>query len=68
MFQIGQKNCVLCYGHMLSVILMVEKLQECFLKKLQKTNQKKFRVEKVFKEKGDKLYVKWKGYDISFNI
>ena len=69
MFQIGQKNCVLCYGHMLSVILMVEKLLEFFLKKLQKKkNQKKFRVEKVFKEKGDKLYVKWKGYDISFNI
>ena len=27
---------------------------------LQKTNQKAFRVEKVIKRKGDKLYVKWK--------
>ena len=27
-------------------------------KKLQKTNQKKFRMEKVIKKKGDKLYVK----------
>ena len=36
-------------------------------KELQKTNQKKFRVEKVIKRKGDKLYVKWKGYDSSFN-
>ena len=36
-------------------------------KKLQKTNQKKFMVEKVIKRKGDKLYVKWKGYDSSFN-
>ena len=31
-------------------------------KELQKTNQKEFRVEKVIKRKGDKLYVKWKGY------
>ena len=34
---------------------------------LQKTNQKEFRMEKVLKRKGDKLYVKWKGYDHSFN-
>ena len=34
---------------------------------LQKTNQKEFRIEKVIKRKGDKLYVKWKGYDSSFN-
>ena len=25
------------------------------------------RMEKVIKKKGDKLYVKWKGYDNSFN-
>ena len=34
---------------------------------LQKTNQKEFGIEKVIKRKGDKLYVKWKGYDNSFN-
>ena len=34
---------------------------------LQKTNQKEFRIEKVLKKKGDKLYVKWKVYDNSFN-
>ena len=34
---------------------------------LQKTNQKEFRIEKVIKKKGDKLYVKWKVYDNSFN-
>ena len=28
-------------------------------KELQKTDQKKFRIEKVLKKKGDKLYVKW---------
>ena len=32
-----------------------------------KTNQKEFRIEKVIKRKGYKIYVKWKGYDNSFN-
>ena len=36
-------------------------------KELQKTHQKEFRTEKVIKRKGDKLHVKWKGYDSSFN-
>ena len=36
-------------------------------KELQKTNQQELRIEKVLKKKGDKLYVKWKGYDNSFN-
>ena len=36
-------------------------------KELQKTNQEEFRIEKVIKRKGNKIYVKWKGYDNSFN-
>ena len=45
-----------------------EKIIETFYEKeLQKTNQQEFRIEKVIKRKGDKLYVKWKGYDNSFN-
>ena len=36
-------------------------------KELQNTNQKEFRVEKITKKKSNKLYVKWKGYDSSFN-
>ena len=36
-------------------------------KELQKLDQQEFRIEKVIKKKGDKLYVKWKGYDNSFN-
>ena len=36
-------------------------------KELQKTNQEEFRIEKVINEKGNKLYVKWKGHDNSFN-
>ena len=34
---------------------------------LQRINQEKFRIEKVLKRKGDKLYVKWKRYDGRFN-
>ena len=36
-------------------------------KELQKTSQKELRIEKVLKRKGDKLYVKWKGYDNCLN-
>ena len=36
-------------------------------KKLQKTSQEKLRIGKVLKRKSDKLYLKWKGYDNSFN-
>ena len=36
-------------------------------KELQKTNEEEFRIEKVIRRKGHKLYVKWKGYDNSFN-
>ena len=43
--------------------LKVEEIVGTFCEKEeQKTNQKEFRVEKVIKRKGDKLYVKWKGY------
>ena len=36
-------------------------------KELQKIDRQEFRIEKVIEKKGDKLYVKWKGYDNSFN-
>ena len=36
-------------------------------KELQKTNQKEFRIENVIKRKVNKLHVKWKGHDNSFN-
>ena len=35
--------------------------------KIQNTNQQEFGREKVIKKKGDKFYVKWKGYDSSFD-
>ena len=38
-----------------------------YSKELQKTNQKESGAEKVIKRKGNKLCVKWKRYDSSFN-
>ena len=75
MFHIGlkkflllQKLKILFSGHMLLVILKAKKIVGTFYEKeLRKANQKEFRVEIVIKRKGDKLYVKWKGYDTSFN-
>ena len=37
-----------------------------YKKELQKVNQKEFKVEKVIKRKGDKIYVKWKAYNSFF--
>ena len=38
-----------------------EEIVETFYEnELQKTNQKEFRIAKVVKRKGDKLYLKWK--------
>ena len=45
-----------------------EKITRTFYEKeLQKIDQQEFRIEKIIKKKRDKLYVKWKGYDNSFN-
>ena len=46
---------------------MEKKLCEVFMRKIAKTNQKELSIEKVIKRKGNKLYVKWKGYDSTFN-
>ena len=67
--RIGLKKLkILFHGHMLLIISMVKKLLKHFMKKnYKKTNQQGFRIEKVIKRKGNKLYVKWKGYGNSFN-
>ena len=58
------KNTVM---DMLLVILTVKKLLEHFLRNNCKKKSKEFRVHKVINRKVDKLYAKWKGYDIWFN-
>ena len=47
---------------------MIKKIAVSFYdKELQRTNQKEFRIEKILKRKGNEFYVKWKGYNNSFN-
>ena len=52
---------------MISALNGEEIIGTFYEKKLQKTSQENFRIEKVLKRKGDNLHVKWKGYDNSFN-
>ena len=44
-----------------------EIIETFYEKELKKTNQQEFRLEKITKRTGDKLCVKWKGYNSSFN-
>ena len=47
---------------------MVKKLLGHSMKKnYKKKNQEEFKIEKVIKRKENKLYIKWRGYDNSFN-
>ena len=58
----------MCRGHVISDLNGEEIVGKLYEKELQKANQKEFKkVKKVIKRKGDKLYVKWQGYDNSFN-
>ena len=58
------KNTVL-WTYVISDLKVEEIVETFYQKELQKTNQKEFRVEKVIKREGNKLYVKWKGYNSS---
>ena len=64
-----KKLKILFYGHMYVIddLNSEEIIGTFYEKELQKTNQEKFRREKVIKRKGKKLYVKWRGYDNLFN-
>ena len=55
------------WTYAINVLNSEESIGTFYEKKQQKTNQNQFRIEKVIKKKGDKLYVKWKGYNNSFN-
>ena len=75
MFQIGQKKVLwlkkvknsVSWTYVVRDLNGEEIVVNIYQKELQKTNQREFRAEKVIKRKGDKLYVKWKDYDSSFN-
>ena len=60
------KNTVL-WAYVINGLNGEEIIGTFYEKELQKANQKEFRIEKIIKRKGAKLYVKWKGYNNSFN-
>ena len=64
--QIGLKNTV-PWTYAINDLSGEEIIGTFYEKELQKTNQQGFRIGKVIKGKGNKLYVKWKGYHNSFN-
>ena len=57
------------WNYVISDLNREEIIGSFYEKKLEKTknNQKEFRIEKIIKRKGNKSYVKWKGYKNSFN-
>ena len=61
------KNTVPWINYVMSALNGEEVVGTFYEEEFQKTNQKEFRVEKVIKRKVNKLYVKWKDYDNSFN-
>ena len=66
--EVKKKLKTLCCDFNVISDLNGEKIVGTFYEKeLQKPNQKEFRVKNVIKRKGDTLYIKWKGYDSSFN-
>ena len=74
-YRIGQKKDsllkklkILFHGHVINDLNGEEIIGTFYEKELQKTNQQEFRIEKILKRKGDKLYVTWKGYDNSFIV
>ena len=66
MWLINVKNTV-PWTYVISDLKGEEIIWTFYKNKLQKTNQKEFRIEEVIKRKADKSYVKWKGYNNSFN-
>ena len=55
------------WGHVISNLNCEKIIGTFYEKQLEKANQQTFRIGIVIKKKGDKLYVRWKGYDNSFN-
>ena len=49
------------WTYVISDLKGVETVGKFYEKELQKTNKKKFRLEKIIKKKGGKVNIKWKG-------
>ena len=66
-FVINKVNDTVLWTYVVNDLNGEQITENFYEKELQKINQKKIRIEKVIKRKSDKFYVKWKGYDNSFN-
>ena len=66
-FMINKIKNTIPWTYVINDLNSEEIIDTFYEKELQKTNQKELRIQKVTKRKGDKLYVKWKGYDNSLN-
>ena len=66
-FIVKKKQKTVPWAYIISDLNNKEVMRSFYEKELQKTNQKEFRIEKVIKRKGNKLYVKWKGCNNYFN-
>ena len=58
-FMIKKVKNTVSWTHVINDLNGEEIIGTFYEKELQKTNQHEFRIEKVIKKKGDKLYVKW---------
>ena len=67
MFLIKKVQNTVSWAYVISDLNGKEIIGMFYENELRKTNQEDFRIEKVIKKKGNTLYVKWKGYDNSFN-
>ena len=66
-FVISKIKNILPRTQVINDLIVEEIIGTFYEKELQKMNQKEFNIEKVIKRKGNKLYIKQKGYDNSFN-
>ena len=66
-FAIKKVKNIVPWAYVINYLNGEEIIGTFYEKELQKTSQEEFRIEKVIKRKGDKIYIKWKGYDNSFN-
>ena len=66
-FVVNKVKNTVPWAYMINDLNGEEMNSSFYEKELQKADQKEFRIEKAIKRKGNKLYVKWKGYNNSFN-
>ena len=66
-FVISKIKTTVAWAYVVNDLSGEEVTGSFYEKELQKTSQEKHRIEKVLKRKGDKFYVKWKGYNNCFN-